>query len=53
MVIIAGVVQELSGFFASQIPEVTVASEGLARLIGEDVSYFLQEVTGVLLYIGS
>jgi metal-dependent amidase/aminoacylase/carboxypeptidase family protein len=49
----AGVVQELSGFFASQIPEVPVASEGLASLIGEDVSYFLQEVPGVLLYIGS
>jgi metal-dependent amidase/aminoacylase/carboxypeptidase family protein len=30
-----------------------VVSEGLASLIGEDVSLFLQQVPGVLLYIGS
>lgn len=47
------VVRELSQFFASQIPEIKVVSEGLASLIGEDVSLFLQQVPGVLLYIGS
>ena len=49
----AGVVKELTGFFAARIPEVPVTYEGLASLIGEDVSYFLQEVPGVLLYVGS
>ena len=33
------VVRELAQFFASQIPEIKVVSEGLASLIGEDVSY--------------
>ena len=49
----AGVVQELSGVYASKNPEAPAASEGLASLIGDDVSYFLLEVPGGLLYIGS
>jgi amidohydrolase len=46
-------VEELAGIFAAQMPEVPVVSQGLASLIGEDMAYFLQEVPGVLLFIGS
>jgi amidohydrolase len=49
----ATVVEELQGFFTNQLPDTTVVTEGLASLIGEDVAYFLQEVPGVLLYVGS
>lgn len=47
------VAEELWGFFQDQLPDTPVYTEGLASLIGEDVAYFLQEVPGVLLYIGS
>lgn len=47
------VVQELTQFFAAKIPEVKIVSENLASLIGEDAAYFLQEVPGVLLLVGS
>jgi len=46
-------VQELADVFSTRIPEVPVVSQGLASLIGEDVTYFLQEVPGVLLLLGS
>lgn len=45
--------EELARFFAASMPEVPVVSQGLASLIGEDMAYFLQEVPGVLLLIGS
>jgi amidohydrolase len=47
------VVEELAGFFTAKLPDVTVVTDGLDSMIGEDVSYFLQEVPGVLLYVGS
>ena len=46
-------VQELGNIFSAKIPEVPIVTQGLASLIGEDVAYFLQEVSGVLLLIGS
>ena len=49
----AAVVEELDSAFSSKIPETPVIKEGLASLIGEDVAYYLQEVPGVLLLIGS
>ncbi|HPT82908.1 MAG TPA: M20 family metallopeptidase [Limnochordia bacterium] len=49
----AQVAAELAEFFAAQLPDVRVVSEGLASLVGEDVGYFLQEVPGVLLFVGS
>lgn len=47
------VTAEIAGFFAARIPDIPVVSEGLASLIGEDVGCFLQEVPGILLFIGS
>ncbi|NLM41631.1 MAG: amidohydrolase [Firmicutes bacterium] len=49
----AQVVEELVCFFAAKLPDVRVVTEGLASLVGEDVGYFLQEVPGVLLFVGS
>lgn len=46
-------VTELVEIFQAKLPEIPVITEGLASLIGEDVAYFLQEVPGVLLLIGS
>ncbi len=46
-------VNELSEIFSAKIPEIPVVTQGLASLIGEDVAYFLQEVPGALLLIGS
>lgn len=47
------VVEELSGAFIARIPEVPLVTQGLASLVGEDMAYYLQEVPGVLLFIGS
>lgn len=47
------VVDEILGFFHQDLPETEVKTSGLASLIGEDIAYFLQEVPGVLLYVGS
>ncbi len=47
------VVEELTEIFAAKMPETPIVSQGLASLIGEDVAYYLQEVPGVLLLIGS
>ena len=46
-------VDELGEIFSAKVPEIPVVTQGLASLIGEDVAYFLQEVPGVLLLIGS
>ncbi|NLL43380.1 MAG: amidohydrolase [Firmicutes bacterium] len=46
-------VEELSRFFAAEISEVPVATLGLASLIGEDFAYYLAEVKGALLLVGS
>lgn len=47
------VVTELTEILKTRLRETEVVSEGLASLIGEDVAYFLQEIPGVLLLIGS
>lgn len=47
------VVEELSKAFLARVPEIPVVTQGLASLIGEDMAYYLQEVPGVLLLIGS
>lgn len=47
------VTEELAEIFRTKIPEIPVVSQDLASLIGEDVGYFLQEVPGLLLLIGS
>nr|NLJ02298.1 amidohydrolase [Bacillota bacterium] len=46
-------VEELAGIFAAEIPEVPVRTHGLASLIGEDFTYYLEKIPGVLLLIGS
>ena len=47
------VVEELSSLFQTQHPGVSVVSQGLASPIGEDLAYFLEEVPGVLILVGS
>jgi amidohydrolase len=49
----AAVVGELRSIFERRIPAIPVVTQGLASLIGEDLAYYLYEVPGVLLYVGS
>lgn len=49
----AEVVANLQSIFAKRNPDIPLVCQGLASLIGEDAAYFMQEVPGVLLLIGS
>lgn len=47
------VVEELTELLQTKNPQIPIISQGLASLIGEDVTYFLDEIPGILLLIGS
>ena len=49
--------RELTSEFVTVVkkahPQILIITEGLASLIGEDVAYFLEQIPGALLFIGS
>lgn len=48
-----GVCRRVIEVIHGELPEMPIVTDGLATLAGEDVSYFLQEVPGALLFFGT